>query len=141
MCSPEPEPALTGDDSELSRRLRADECSHNAPCCSLSVIFRTEPSHVVGPAPLATSRLDSPSVRASFRPCCPSFDLDHRFAGVELLRYLSAHRHARDNAIQHSSRYTKHSILALAATSLTVADYDDAGFVSKKPTDGMTVNA
>jgi hypothetical protein len=29
----------------------------------------------------------------------------------------------------------------LAATSLTVADYDDAGFVSKKPTDGMTVNA
>jgi hypothetical protein len=59
----------------------------------------------------------------------------------ELLRYLSAHRHARDNAIQHSGRYAKHSILALAATSLAVADYDDAWFFSKKPTDGMTVNS
>jgi hypothetical protein len=79
--------------------------------------------------------------RSTFRPCCPSVDLDHRFAGGELLQYLSAHRHARDNAIQHSSRYAKHSVFALAATSLTVADYDDAWFVGKKPTDGMTVNA
>jgi hypothetical protein len=44
-----PAPEIIGDDSELSRRLRADECSHNAPCCSLSAIFRSEPSHVVRP--------------------------------------------------------------------------------------------
>ena len=70
-----------------------------------------------------------------------SFDFHHRFAGGELVRYLSADRHARNNAIQHGGRYAKHSILTLTATSLAVADDDDSWFVGKKPTDGMTVDA
>jgi hypothetical protein len=98
----------------------------------------------------SSKRLDAPEyvahdgcqrTRASFVFAAPSFDLDRRFAGGELVRHLSAYRHARDNAIQHSGRHAKHSILALAATSLTVANYDNSRFVSKKPTDGMTVNA
>ena len=89
-------------------------------------------------APVATSESDSPSVE---RLCCPSFDLDHRFTGGELLRYSSAHRHARNYAVQDGGRYAKHSIFALAATSLAVADYNDARFVGKKQTDGVTVNA
>jgi len=92
-------------------------------------------------APLATSESESPSVERLFVLCCPSVDLDHCFAGGELVRYSSAHRHARDNAIQHSGRYAKHSILALTATSFAVANDNDPWFVSKKPTDGMTVNA
>ena len=44
-------------------------------------------------------------------------------------KWISAHGHASDHAVQDSGRHAEHSILALTPTGLPIANDDDAGFI------------
>jgi hypothetical protein len=67
----------------------------------------------IGEGRLIGRQLDAGGFSASAR-------LRQFSTGGELLRYSSAHRHPRNDAVQYGGRYAKHSIFALTAASLAV---------------------